>query len=181
MSNPSSVARESASAIGDSGSAHGRSDRMREIFETQRDAFREDGLVTAETRVDRLDRVRKMIARNQDAIIEACHRDFGNRSHHQSRMSEVLAVMIGMQHARDNVKRWMGASRRKVMFPLNLLGARARVEFQPKGVIGTLGTWNFPVYTAILPLAGIFAAGNRAMVKFSEITPEASSLMARGG
>jgi coniferyl-aldehyde dehydrogenase len=179
MSNPSSVARESASAIGDSGSAHGRSDRMREIFETQRDACLENGLVTAETRIDRLDRVRKMIARNQDAIIEACHRDFGNRSHHQSRMSEVLAVMTGMQHARENVKRWMGASRRKVMFPLNLLGARARVEFQPKGVIGTLGTWNFPVYTAILPLAGIFAAGNRAMVKFSEITPEASSLMQR--
>jgi coniferyl-aldehyde dehydrogenase len=43
--------------------------------------------------------------------------------------------------------------------------------------VGTLGTWNFPVYTSILPLAGIFAAGNRAMVKPSEIAPETSSLV----
>jgi len=150
---------------------------MREIFEGQRRAFLEEGVVTAETRIDRLDRVRRMIGRHQDAIVEACHRDFGSRSRHQSRMSEVMSVMGGMQYARDRVRNWMRGEKRKVMFPLSLLGARARVEFQPKGVVGTLGTWNFPVYTSIVPLAGIFAAGNRAMVKFSEIAPETSGLL----
>jgi coniferyl-aldehyde dehydrogenase len=153
--------------------------RMREILDRQRQAFLDDGLATVETRIDRLDRARRMIGLNQDAIIEACHRDFGNRSRHQSRMSEVMTVMGGMQHAAGNVKKWMGRSRRKVMFPLNLLGARARVEFQPKGVVGILSTWNFPVYTAVLPLAGIFAAGNRAMLKLSEVTPETAALLQR--
>jgi coniferyl-aldehyde dehydrogenase len=151
--------------------------RMREIFERQHAAAIDDGLVTVEIRIDRLKRVRRLIGRNQDAIIEACNADFGNRSRHQSRMSEVLSVMSGMKHAADNVKKWMGSDRRKVMFPLNLFGARARVEYKPKGVVGTLGTWNFPVYTSILPLAGIFAAGNRAMIKLSEVTPETSTLL----
>jgi len=155
------------------------SDRMREIFDLQRAAAVDDGLVTAETRIDRLERVRRLIGRNQDAIVEACNADFGNRSRHQSRMSEILAVMTGMKHAADHVKSWMGQDRRKVMFPLNLLGARARVEYKPKGVVGTLGTWNFPVYTSILPLAGILAAGNRTMIKLSEVTPETSALLQR--
>ncbi len=153
--------------------------RMRDIFDSQRHAFLDDGLVTAETRIDRLNRARQMIGRNQDAIIEACQRDFGNRSRHQSRMSEVMSVMAGLQHARDNVKKWMHTDRRKVMFPLNLFGARARVEYQPKGIVGVIGTWNFPVYTSIIPLAGILSAGNRAMVKPSEVVPEVSALLQR--
>ena len=177
MSNPSSAPPDPSLTRPERGRGPEPSNRMREIFEGQRRAFLADGVVTAETRIDRLDRVRQMIRDNQDAIVEACNRDFGNRSLHQSRMSEVMSVMGAMQHARDNVKKWMRMSRRKVMFPLNLLGSRARVEFQPKGVVGTLGTWNFPVYTSISPLAGIFAAGNRAMVKFSEVTSETSALL----
>src|SRR5690606_5801350 len=62
-------------------------------------------------------------------------------------------------------------------FPNKLLGAKARVEYVPKGVVGNLSTWNFPVYTALLPLIGIFAAGNRAMLKFSELNPKTGELM----
>jgi len=177
MSNPGIVPQQPTPSHAEDGSDPAHSARMEETFGRQRAACLEDGLVTAETRIDRLERARKMIGRNQDAIIDACHRDFGSRSRHQSRMSEVMAVMAGMQHARDNVKKWMKSSRRKAMFPLGLLGGRARVEYKPKGVVGTLGTWNFPVYTAILPLSGILAAGNRAMVKLSEVTPETSTLM----
>lgn len=179
MPSPSSAPQEPAPTLAEGGSGHEPAGRMREISAEQRRAFLEDGPVTAATRIDRLDRVRRMIGLNQDAIVEACHRDFGNRSRHQSRMSEVMSVMGGFQYARDHVKKWMRMDRRKVMFPLNLFGARARVEYQPKGIVGVLGTWNFPVYTSILPLAGIFAAGNRAMVKPSEIVPEVSSLLQR--
>jgi coniferyl-aldehyde dehydrogenase len=152
-------------------------DSMRTTLDRQREAFAQEETVTAETRIDRLDRFRRMIGANQTDIVDACNRDFGSRSRHQSRMSEIMAVLTGFQHARDNVTRWMRPERRKVMFPLNLLGARARVEYQPKGVVGVLGTWNFPVYTSILPLAGVFAAGNRAMVKLSEVTPATASLL----
>ena len=69
-----------------------------------------------------------------------------------------------------------GARRRPVLFPLGLLGAKAWIEFQPKGVVGVIAPWNFPVNLVMSPLAGVFAAGNRAMVKTSEFTPRVAAL-----
>lgn len=150
---------------------------MKDILERQRQAFLDEGFVSAQTRIDRLDRAYRMIGLNKNHIIDACHADFGNHSKHQAKMSEVLAAMTGMKHAATHVRKWMGDERRKVMFPMNLLGAKARVMYQPKGVVGNLSTWNFPVYTALSPLAGILAAGNRAMLKVSELTPRTSALL----
>lgn len=150
---------------------------LQALLNTQRAAFMQEGAVSAETRVDRLRRLYRLIGENQQAIMQACSDDFGNRSLQQSQMGEVLAVMLNCEHAIKHLKHWMKPSKRPVMFPLNLLGAKARVEYVPKGVVGVLGTWNFPVYTALSPVAGIFAAGNRCMVKLSELNPATSALL----
>jgi len=143
----------------------------------QQSAFKQEGAVSLAVRLDRLKRGYRMIGENKDAIVQACSKDFGNRSLHQSQMAEVMAVMGGFEHCIKNVKKWMKAEKRPVAFPMNLMGAKARVEYVPKGVVGNLGTWNFPVYTAILPAAGIIAAGNRCMIKLSELTPHTSELL----
>jgi coniferyl-aldehyde dehydrogenase len=150
---------------------------MKSQLARQQDAFLLGGFPTAEVRIDRLRRLYRMVGDNQQAIMEACSRDFGNRSLHQSQMGEILAVMQNCEHAIKNLRRWMKPEKRPVAFPLNIMGARARVEFVPKGVVGVLGTWNFPVYTALSPVAGIFAAGNRAMTKLSELNPATSELL----
>lgn len=150
---------------------------MNLILERQRAAFIAEGTVSAETRVDRLERLYQLIGQHRGDIVEACNRDFGNRSRHQSQMSEVMAIMSGAEHNLKHLASWMRSDKRKVMFPLNLFGARAKVDYQPKGVIGVLSTWNFPVYTAVLPLVGIFAAGNRGMLKLSELTPHTAELL----
>src|SRR5205085_6113220 len=81
---------------------------------------------------------------------------------------------------RENVKKWMRPERRKVSPAiLGILGAKAHIEFQPKGVVGIISPWNFPVNLTFTPLAGVFAAGNRAMIKPSEFTPRTSELMER--
>jgi acyl-CoA reductase-like NAD-dependent aldehyde dehydrogenase len=61
-------------------------------------------------------------------------------------------------------------------FPLNLLGGRATVEYQPKGVAGVIASWNFPLGMVFEALAGIWAAGSRAMIKSSEFTPAKPAL-----
>jgi len=71
----------------------------------------------------------------------------------------------------------MRPERRKAMFPLGIFGARARVQYQPLGVVGCISPWNFPVQLTFAPLAGVFAAGNRTMIKPSEFTPATSELM----
>jgi len=71
----------------------------------------------------------------------------------------------------------MKPEKRKVMFPLGVLGGRGRVEYQPLGVVGCISPWNFPVNLTFAPLAGVFAAGNRTMIKPSEFTAQTSELM----
>lgn len=146
-------------------------------LDRQRQAFARAGHVSAETRIDRIDRVINLIYDNQDRLAAALNSDFGNRSPHQSRMSDIYATIEGLKFNRKHLRRWMRPEKRKAPFPMNLLGARARIEYQPKGVVGIIGTWNFPVNTVLSPLAGVFAAGNRAMIKFSEITPATGELL----
>ena len=150
---------------------------MNILLQKQKQAYIKEGAVTAEVRIDRLKRAYRLIGENQQAIVDACNADFGNRSKIQSQMSEVLAVMNNFEHSIRHVRNWMKAERRPVMFPLNLMGSRARVEYVPKGVVGVLGTWNFPVYTALSPVAGILAAGNRCLVKVSELNPNTGALL----
>src|SRR3546814_8846215 len=74
---------------------------------------------------------------------------------------------------------WAKGERRRPTFPLGLLGAKAEVVFQPKGVVGVVSPWNFPIGMVFVPMAGILAAGNRAMIKPSEFTENTSAMMAR--
>ena len=60
---------------------------------------------------------------------------------------------------------------------LSLLGAKAEIRYQPKGVVGAISPWNFPMNLALAPLAGILSAGNRVMHKPSELTPATSDLL----
>lgn len=147
------------------------------LLQRQKQAFLQEGKVSAPTRIDRIERLINLVVKHQEALCEAMAADFGHRSRHQSLMADVYATLESLKHAKKHTRQWMKAERRKVNFPLNLLGARARVEYQPKGVVGNIATWNFPVFIALGPLGGIFAAGNRAMVKLSEITPATSALL----
>lgn len=152
---------------------------METLLEKQRAAFAAEGFVSAETRLDRLNRALLLVHDNQTAIVDAIDRDFGNRSRHQSLMSDVYATMESLKYAKKHLRRWMKSEKRKVPMPLSLFGAKARVQYRPKGVVGILGTWNFPINTTFSPLTGALAAGNRVMIKFSEVAPATAALMGR--
>ena len=92
-----------------------------------------------------------------------------------------MAASIGaLKHAKTNLAKWMRPQKRKTTPAiLGLFGAKAEIQFQPKGVVGIISPWNFPVNLTFAPLAGVLAAGNRALIKPSEHTPATSALMAR--
>lgn len=149
---------------------------MRDILETQRAAFMAALPEPLSVRKDRLRRAATMIAENAARFCDALSEDFGHRSREQSMVTDIGGSIAPIRHAMKHLDRWARPERRKVEFPLGLLGAKARVEYQPKGVVGVIAPWNFPVNLVMSPLAGIFAAGNRAMVKTSEFTPVTSAL-----
>jgi coniferyl-aldehyde dehydrogenase len=150
--------------------------RMENILQKQKRAFLADGYVSPDIRRGRIERVITLLLENETSLCQAMSHDFGHRSLHQSRMADIGGTLECLKHANKNLHQWMRHEKRKPLFPLGLFGAKAHVEFQPKGVVGNLATWNFPVHIAMGPLAGIFAAGNRCMVKLSEVTPETSLL-----
>ncbi|XOV88336.1 MAG: coniferyl aldehyde dehydrogenase [Pseudomonadota bacterium] len=150
---------------------------MLTVLEQQRRAYIKEGKVSLGTRQDRIDRAINILKTNGPRLAEAMATDFGHRSLQQSKITDIDGSIGPLQHARKHVREWMRAERRPIMFPLNLLGSRGRVEYQPLGVIGCISPWNFPVQLTFAPLAGIFAAGNRTMIKPSEFTPATSELM----
>ncbi|WP_228550816.1 coniferyl aldehyde dehydrogenase [Endozoicomonas sp. OPT23] len=150
---------------------------MMAVLERQKRACIDTGVVSEEVRIDRLNRLLDLVHDNASDLADALSADFGHRSRHQSLMADIYACIESVKYTRKQIKGWMKPEKRKVAFPMNILGGKAQVEYQPKGVIGILGTWNFPVNTVITPLVGVFAAGNRAMIKFSEVTPATSQLL----
>ncbi len=149
---------------------------MKQILEAQRRAFMAALPEPLSVRKDRLKRAAAMIADHADRFCDALSEDFGHRSRDQSMLTDIGGSITPITHAMKHVDRWAKAEKRKVQFPLGLLGAKAAVEYQPKGVVGVIAPWNFPVNLVMSPLAGIFAAGNRAMVKTSEFTPATSAV-----
>jgi coniferyl-aldehyde dehydrogenase len=147
------------------------------ILMAQRAAFTAELPVTAATRKARLQRCVAVLLDNKDRLVAALSEDFGHRSAEMSLVTDIMASVKPLRHAIKHLDGWMKPETRPLDFPMKLLGARARVEFQPKGVIGIISPWNFPVNLTFGPLAGVLAAGNRAMIKPSEFTPATSGLM----
>ncbi|MGV8805842.1 MAG: coniferyl aldehyde dehydrogenase [Polaromonas sp.] len=149
------------------------------LLAAQQAAFRAEGPVSAATRQARLQRVIDMLVKHNDALCEAMGEDFGGRAAVFSMMNDVAGSLGSLKHARDHLAQWLPDQPRPSVAPFDNFGATAWVRFQPKGVVGIIGTWNAPVFTLLSPLACAFAAGNRAILKPSEIAPRTAEAMAR--
>lgn len=151
---------------------------MKAALEAQRQDYLKEGVVTAETRIDRLQRGVDGLVKYSDKLVDALNSDFTCRSREVSLLTDVGAGIAPMKHAMKHLRSWMKPEKRPTMFPMNLMGGRSRIEYQPLGVVGIIAPWNFPVNMVFAPLAGVLAAGNRAMIKPSEFTPATSAVMA---
>src|SRR4051812_5616931 len=126
---------------------------MRELLARQRAAFTPELPVSAAIRKGRLERALALIVGGKDRLAQTLMADFGHRSATQSMLTDIMSTVKSLKHALKHVDAWMKPERRKLDFPLGLLGARAHVEYQPKGVVGVISPWNFPVYLTFAPLA----------------------------
>lgn len=152
---------------------------LNEALHTQRTAFLDDGPPTVQTRLDRLDRAIGLLVDNRAEIVAALSEDFGQRSCPFTELSDIAGVIQPLKYAKEHMAEWMAPEERQVNEPLDQFGARARIEYQPLGVVGVVAPWNAPMRLIFHPLSSILAAGNRAMVKPSELTPACSALLAQ--
>ena len=144
-------------------------------FEAQRAAFARERYPTLRVRKDRLARLADLVTKNEARFVAAIDGDFGGRSPHETRLAELYIVSSEISDAQRHLAKWMRPER--VSTPLHLKPARARIERQPVGVVGVISPWNYPVQLALAPVAGALAAGNRVLLKPSELTPATSALL----
>ncbi len=150
---------------------------LQAALDRQRNAFEAAAHPSAAQRQSALRRIEAMMRSYQEQIVTAIGADFGNRSRVETIMSEVLPSIAGAAHARRHVAGWMRPQHRSVA--MNFKPGTNRIEYQPLGVVGIVSPWNYPIFLTIGPLIDVLAAGNRAMIKPSELTPATGALLAR--
>ncbi|TFY95137.1 coniferyl aldehyde dehydrogenase [Pseudomonas nabeulensis] len=152
---------------------------LSDLLLQQKHATFRAGPVSADTRRRRLQQVIDLLVEHQAALTTAMDLDFGGRPAGFSLMNDVLGALASLKYARDHLQTWMQDEPRQMFSPYDQLGASAWVMYQPKGTVGILGTWNAPLFTLFSPLASALAAGNRAILKPSEVVPRTAELVAR--
>ena len=142
----------------------------------QRAAFLRDGAPSLAERRANLRKLRAAVLARRGELEAALDADFGHRSRHETGIMEMLPLTWSIDYLHRNLRRFMRPERRRVALPMRL--GRAYVEHQPLGVVGIMAPWNYPFSLALMPLATALAAGNRAMIKPSEVTPATSEVVA---
>jgi coniferyl-aldehyde dehydrogenase len=150
--------------------------RMDSIFAMQREAYGKSPKPTFEERKQHLITLRALMVEHKGSIAETINADFTAHSVDETMLTEIIPSLHHIDYTLKRLRRWMKPSCRNI--DLHFLPARARVVYQPMGVVGIIAPFNYPVNLAILPLVAALAAGNRVMIKISEHTPKTAALIA---
>jgi len=149
---------------------------LRALLDRQKRAFRDDPMPSADVRRERLKRFEQAVLDRREDLVAAVREDFSARSRYETLIADVMTTVRAAEHLRKHLGQWMRPEKR--FASLMLAPSRAWIHVQPKGVIGVLAPWNYPIYLGLVPVATALAAGNRAMLKPSEFTPRTSALLA---
>lgn len=149
---------------------------LRALFDQQHQASRRQVEVPLVVRRERLLRIQKLLEEHGVTLAAAVQADFGVRSPQLTEMADLMVLRTMLTHTLRHLARWMKP--RRVWTPLHLLPASARIERQPLGVVGIISPWNYPLQLALGPAIVAMAAGNRVMLKPSELTPHTSAQLA---
>ncbi|MEG0677645.1 MAG: aldehyde dehydrogenase family protein, partial [Comamonas sp.] len=149
---------------------------LHRIFDLQYQASRAQVDVPILVRRERLLRLQKMLVESGAELSAAVQVDFGVRSERWTEMLDLMLVRNMLKHTLKHLGVW--SRRQRVRTPLMLQPGKAWVERQPLGVVGIIAPWNYPVQLSLAPAITALAAGNRVMLKPSELTPHTSAKMA---
>ncbi|MUU79271.1 aldehyde dehydrogenase family protein [Winogradskyella endarachnes] len=148
-----------------------------ELFSKQYQNQFKIGKTNCKQRIKTLNKLKTAIEITyRNAIVEALSKDLG-KPVVEAELTEIYAIIGDIKHAKKHLKQWMKTQR--VPTPLSMLGSSSHVLFQPKGVCLIISPWNFPFNLTFGPLVSAIAAGNTAIIKPSEMTPNSSALMAK--
>lgn len=150
---------------------------IKTLVDAQREAHKNDPFPSIEVRSDRIRRLIKMLAENDKKICDCLMADFGNRPEITTRMAEILGTISTLKYALENIEEWSKPDIRVTPPPAGPAGAVSEVQYMPVGSVGVISPWNLPINLSFGVMGAIFAAGNRIVLKPSEVTERTSLLI----
>jgi coniferyl-aldehyde dehydrogenase len=151
------------------------SDKLHSILNVQRAAFIRDGAPTVAQRRADLRKLKSALIARRKEIEDAVNTDFGHRSRYETSMIELVGVIEGLKYLDRNLRKFMRPTHRHVAVYMRF--GKARIEFQPLGVVGVISPWNYPINLSLMPVVTAIAAGNRVMLKPSKFTPATNAVI----
>jgi coniferyl-aldehyde dehydrogenase len=145
------------------------------IFALQRAAYLAHPYPTLDERKENLRKLDRILVENSQAIADAINADFGHRAVEETLMAEVFGTVDGIRHTIKHVGKWMKPQKRAVS--ITFAGGSNTVIPQPKGVVGIVSPWNYPLFLTAGPLTSVLAAGNRAMIKMASTSQNLARLL----
>ena len=153
--------------------SHTHPSDVRQLFALQREASRAQVDVPLVVRRERLLRLSKLLDEHGPVLAAAVQADFGIRSQRLTEVADFFVLRAQLAHTLKHLAGWM--KRKRVPTPLFLMPGRGWIERQPLGVVGIISPWNYPIQLALGPAIDALAAGNRVMIKCSELTPHTAA------
>ncbi|WP_442593852.1 aldehyde dehydrogenase [Neobacillus sp. D3-1R] len=146
-----------------------------ELIQKQRSFFLEGNTKNVSFRLEALHLLRKLIKDNEQILMNALKQDL-NKSEFDSYLTEIGIVLEEIRFTIKNLSKWVKP--RRVKTTLTGIGSKSYIYPEPYGVALIIAPWNYPFQLAIAPLIGAIAAGNCAILKPSELTPNTSAFLA---
>ena len=151
--------------------------RYFDVFNKQKENQYKVANTNYKERIEKLNALKKSLEITyKDLIREALYKDF-KKPYAETDLTEIYQVIGEIKHVKKYLKSWM--SNQKVNTPLALLGTSSWYKYEPKGVCLIISPWNYPLNLTFDPLVSAIAAGNTAIIKPSELTPNTSRVMAK--
>lgn len=148
---------------------------LKDTFDRLLAAYQQQPYPELQQRKMQLQALRQQLLIHQPALLAALATDFGQRSHSDSQMLEVLPSISSIDYSIKQLKKWLKPQKRHVSWLF--LPASNYVVYQPLGVVGIIVPWNYPVFLSLGPLVAALSAGNKAMLKLSEFTPATNQVL----
>jgi coniferyl-aldehyde dehydrogenase len=145
-------------------------------FEQMQQAFMLEPYADIETRRNRIKRIMTMLNENEENLCKVIDADFGYRQPVETQLAEIIGIRQAATFALRQLNQWMKPV--KVKTPFHLQPSQSFLLPQPKGVIGIMSPWNYPLCLALIPAISALAAGNRVLIKPSERSPRTSGYLA---
>ncbi|MDO6489981.1 MULTISPECIES: aldehyde dehydrogenase [unclassified Cellulophaga] len=147
---------------------------MMDILQKQHAFFKSQQTKDIIYRKQALKKLRQEIITREAAICDAIYEDF-KKPRFESMAAETQFVLAELNYTIKNIKKW--ARPEKVSGALLNFPSSDWLYKEPYGTVLIVAPWNYPFQLAIAPLIGTIAAGNTAVIKPSEITPNTSKII----